>query len=465
MKATLFASLLFAGLAATAAAQNVPSGPPTPYLGSRSIEPLSPGTIDISLDNALARAMRVNLGLLFDTTTSDTARAARWSALSALMPHIEASLRESTSRVNLRALGVPLTSIPTAVDVDNADARVTLTQSLFDASAAARVRSAHAAEQAAHATLQEGRETVAAVVAGAYLAAVSAEARLELARADARTADALYRLAEDRQRQGLSPEVDTLRAEVERDAREERVIEADNALSKRRIVLLRLIGLDVRQEIRLTSRLGDAATTEPPADVALEQALERRGDYISAREELRGAELAKQAARLRRAPSIGIAANYGALGTEPGSAVATWNAGVVVRVPVFEGGDIRAAVAHAQAVLQQKQAALVDLRGRVAEEIETSRLDLRAAARQVDVSRSAVAYATRALEQSRDRFAAGVTNNIEVIQAQESSARANDQWVSSLYAYNLARVMLARAAGTAEAHVRTLLAPAMGHAR
>jgi outer membrane protein TolC len=179
---------------------------------------------------------------------------------------------------------------------------------------------------------------------------------------------------------------------------------------------------------------------------------------------LRSAELAKQAAELERAPKIGVSANYGALGTAPGNAIPTWNVGVALRIPVFEGGRIRADVSDADATVLEKQAELEDVRTRIAQEVENALLDLDAAKKQVEVSKAALGYANRALTQSRDRFSAGVTNNIEVIQAQEALVSANEQWINSLYAYSIARVSLARATGTAEAGAKSLLAqsPANG---
>jgi outer membrane protein TolC len=199
------------------------------------------------------------------------------------------------------------------------------------------------------------------------------------------------------------------------------------------------LGFDVHQSIHLTSVLNSDSFSAPASEAALPHALQSRQDYRAAQAQLRSAELAKQAAQLERAPKIGVAANYGALGTAPGNAIATWNIGVGLRVPVFEGGRIRADVSHADATLREKQAQLEDARGRIAQEVENGVLDLGAARKQVEVAKAALGYANRALTQSRDRFSAGVTNNIEVIQAQEALANANEQWVHPLQHAGLSR--------------------------
>jgi outer membrane protein TolC len=451
-------------LSPTSALPSAPSvnqlanAPESPFLGSVRTEELRSGVVNLSLQDALERGFKTNLGLFLSGTATDKSRAAHWRAISELMPHIEGSVRESAQRINLRALGIPIAALPHTVDVSNSDARVELQQSLLDLSAVFRTKAAGSAGVAASSDYKDARETVAAAVTAAYLSVLAAQARLEFAQADFKTAQALFQLAQDRERTGLSPEVDTLRAQVEQQSREEGVIEARNALDKQRIVLSRATGFDIHQPIHLTTVLNDESVTVPGSEVALQQALQHREDYRAAQEELRSAEQAKQAAEMERVPKIGAVGNYGTLGTAPGNAIPTWNVAVGLRIPVFEGGRIHADVADADATLRQKQANLEDMRTRIAQEVENASLDLDAAAKKVEVAKAALGYANRALTQSRDRFSAGVTNNIEVIQAQEALANANEQWVNSVYAYNIARVALGRAAGTAEASSRDLLA-------
>ena len=445
-------------LPSTPSASQLADIPENAYLGSTTTEKLHPGVIDLSLHDALERGFKTNLGLFLSGTATDKSRAAHWKAISELMPHVEGSVRESAQRINLRALGIPIATLPHTVDVSNSDARVELQQSLLDLSAVFRTKAAASARNAAKSTYKHARETVAAAVTAAYLAVLASQARLDFAQADFKTAQALFQLAQDRERTGLSPEVDTLRAQVEQQSREEGVIETRNALDKQRIVLLRATGLDVHQSIHLTTVLTGELVTAPRSEGALQQALQHREDYLAAQEDLRSAEQAKQAAEMERVPKIGAVGNYGAVGTAPGNAIPTWNVAVGLRIPVFEGGRIHADVADADATLRQKQVQLEDMRTRIAQEVENGILDLEAAAKKVEVAKAALGYANRALTQSRDRFSAGVTNNIEVIQAQEALANANEQWVNSVYAYNIARVALARATGTAEASARDLLA-------
>lgn len=438
---------------------NLPSGQ---YLGSTSSEKLHPSTIELTFKDALERGIRFNLGLFLSRTNAEQSRAERWKAVSELLPHLEGSLRESAQRVNLRALGIPFANIPRTVDVGNSDARVGLTTFFLNLPALSQSGAAGASEAAARSDYQNSRDIVVVAISNSYLSLAASQALLDFAEADLTTAESLYQLAKDREAAGLSAEVDTLRAQVEWQSRQERVIEARNTLAKQKIALLRLLGFDIHQPIRLASDTGYEPVQAPTDETAYKQALEFRQDYRSEQEQLRSAQLAKRAAQFERTPKIGITADYGALGTAPGNAVATWNTGVTLRLPLFEGGRINADIAEADAVLRQKQAKLEDTRTRIAQQVEEAVLDLEAARQQVEVSHAALGYANRALTQSRDRFSAGVTNNIEVIQAQEALVSANEQWVNSLYIYNITKVLLGRAMGTAETSAKSFFTQSTG---
>src|ERR1041385_2597155 len=261
--------------APTPATQSV-AAPQSPYFGSVSSERLHSGVLELTLRDALDRGLKVNLGLFLSGTTAEKSRATRRQALSELLPHVGGSLRESTQRINLRALGIPLATLPRSVDVSNSDARVNASQSLLDLTAISRARASRSAEDAAQSDYRDARETVAVAVSSAYLAVLAAQVRLDLAQTDLKTAKALFQLSKDRENSGLSPEVDTLRAQVEVQARQESVIDANNTLAKQQIVLLRLLGLDIHQPIHLTSPLTKESFKSITSEDAYEQALASR---------------------------------------------------------------------------------------------------------------------------------------------------------------------------------------------
>jgi hypothetical protein len=145
------------------------------------------------------------------------------------------------------------------------------------------------------------------------------------------------------------------------------------------------------------------------------------------------------------------------LGFNPSSLAPNWTAAATLAIPIFEGGRIEADVQQAEAVLKERQAQVDNLRGSIEQDIENALLDLKAAAEQVEVAKTGLDYAQQTLAQSQDRFAAGVTNNVEVIQAQQQLASANEQYIASLFQHNIGKVLLARAIGNAEQAVKQYL--------
>ena len=414
--------------------------------------------VPLSLDEAIQEGLRYNVGLFISGKITDEARATRLEQLSALLPRIDASLRESRQKTNLQALGISFPLIPPTVTVSNFDARVSVSAPLLDLHAASNARASAQAVTATEWTERNARETVVLAIASIYLQTVSAEAAVASAEADAMTAQALYELARDRERSGVSPNIDTLRAQVEMQGRRQALTQARNTLDKQRIALLRIVGLPLGQAISLTSRLSYKPLAGLGVDAAVARALATRADYKAADAQVHAAESSKQAAARQRAPTLVFNGDFGALGTEPANALATWMAAGLVRVPVFDGGRIHADVARADAALEQRKAERDDLRIAIEQDVTNALLDARTAADQVDLSMSTMELARQTLTQAQDRFSAGVTNNIEVIQAQESLVTANRQYIEALRAHNLAKLTLTRAMGSAEQTWKDVLA-------
>jgi outer membrane protein TolC len=169
-------------------------------------------------------------------------------------------------------------------------------------------------------------------------------------------------------------------------------------------------------------------------------------------EQVRSAELQKKAASAERYPSVSAAADYGAIGTNPGSNHGTVDAAAVLQFPIFQGGRVHGDSLVAESLLASAKQRLEDLRASIDQQVRDAFLDLQDTAQEVSVEKNAVRLATETLQQSRDRFASGVTDSIEVVQAQESLADANDAYIASLYLYNVAKISLARAIGASESN-------------
>ena len=182
-----------------------------------------------------------------------------------------------------------------------------------------------------------------------------------------------------------------------------------------------------------------------------------RSDYKAAHDRLVAAEFERSAAIAGYFPTLNVAANYGEIGPAPASVLPTYAVFGTLNIPIFQGGKVHGDVLKAEASLRQAQAQMADVRGQIDQDIRNALLDLKSSADQVEVAQSSVNLADQALMQSRDRFAAGVTDNLEVIQAQEAVASAHENLISSLYLNNLAKVSFARALGRAEEGVREYL--------
>jgi outer membrane protein TolC len=436
------------------------AGPPaTPNIsGAFRKGDLSTQPLPLSLDDALTRGLANNIGLFISGRMTDEARAARVEELSNLLPKLDATLRESRQKANLAALGISVPLIPETVEYSNFDVRASVSASVFDLHELSNTRAASKRIDAAHWDATNTRELVVLAIATAYLQAVSAEAAVDTADANHTTADALFRLAQDRERSGVSPEIDTLRAQVElQDSVQAQTI-ARNTLDKERVALLRIIGLPLAQPLVLTTRMPYKPMTALTANEAVTRAIAGRADLKAADAQVAAAEAAEHAAALQRVPTVVVNGDFGALGTNPSNTLATWSATGLVRLPVFDGERIRADVEQASAALAQRTAERDDLKIAIEQDVSDALLDVTSDGQEVDVAQATVQLAQRALTQAQDRFTAGVTNNIEVIQAQEALVRANTQYVSALEAHNLAKLLLARAMGSVEQMWKDVLA-------
>ena len=230
------------------------------------------------------------------------------------------------------------------------------------------------------------------------------------------------------------------------------MIVARNNLAKQKLVLARAIGLPAGQTFDITTDVAYQPLTTSTLDEALQQAYASRADYKSLTEQVRSAELQKKAASAERYPTLSAIADYGSVGTNFASNHGTVNAAAELRLPIFQGGRIHGDNLVADSLLAKARQQLDDLRARIDQDVRDAFLDLQANAQQVSVEKNAVRLAAETLQQSRDRFSSGVTDNIEVVQAQQSLADANDAYIASLYSYNVAKISLARAIGFAESN-------------
>ena len=446
------------GLSTLPSAEQVIQRSQDPYSGSIPQGQATNQVIDLSIEDALDRALKYNLGLYLSERATEQTRAARLRSLSNLMPVVNGGFTEEEQKINLKAFGFNFAGVPPSIgpfSLTELQAGGTWTPLNLH-----YITGLHAASQdvkASQYSYRDARDTVVLAVGANYLLTIAQESRVTAAEAELKAAQALYQLAEDQETAGLAPQIDTLRARVQLQTQQSLLIQAQNDLEKQRIALSRVIGLPVRQKFRLVNRVPYQPLPESETENAYQRALQTRPDYQAALASLKSAQYSEQAAWQQRLPSIGFNGDYGVLGYDPATMSPNWTAAATLNIPIFLGGKVEADVQESRATMKQRQAQVDNLRGSIEQDIEDALLDLKAAAEQVEVAKTGLDYAQQTLEQSQDRFSAGVTNNVEVIQAQQQLASANEQYIASLYGYNIGKVLLARAIGNAEQAVKQYL--------
>ncbi|HYP15505.1 MAG TPA: TolC family protein [Bryobacteraceae bacterium] len=428
-----------------------------PFQGSAlGADDLAGGTL--SLRDAVKRGLEFNLGRISQANAVSQARGQTQVARSRLLPNVSGTVREVVQQTNLAALGVRIPFGPTVVGPFNYfDARANLTQTIADFTLLNNHRAAQANSEAVELAIEDARDLVTFAVAGVYLQTLAASARLEAAQAQVETAKALLAQTESQRLVGFVAQIDVNRRRVETQTQQQRVATLQNDLAKQKINLARLIGLPPGANFTLSDSVTFSAAPELTPEKALASALQTRADLRSAEAQVRAAERSVAAARAERLPSLAVAADYGAIGTNPSRAHSTFSVSGSVRFPIWEGGRISGAIQQARAALEQRRAEAADVRGRIEAEVSTAFLDIQAAADQVRLATANLEVTRNDLELTRQRVEVGVTNAVELVGAQESLATANLDYITALFAHNLAKLTLARSLGRAEDNLSRFL--------
>ena len=418
-----------------------------------------PGVVQLSLQDAIDRGLRQNLGLLLSRADTRSARGQRWEQLSTLLPHVTAAPYVADSTLNIDQLGFSGLArmfhlSPSVGPYSYFDARAAVSQTLFDWQSINASRAANQNVKSADYTLQDAHDLVVLAVGYTYLQAIADEARIATAEAQVKTAQSLYDQASDQVTAGTAADIDALRTKVELQTRQQQLIQAKNNFAIQKLSVARVVGLAPAQEFELTDKSPYQPFEGIPVEEALKRAYESRSDYRAALADVRAAELSRKAATAEYLPSLSFGADYGAGGINPSNATEVHDIRGTLSIPIFTGNSVHGNVQQADARLQQSRERLESLRAQVESDVRTALLNLQSSAESVTVARSNIDLADQTLLQSSDRFSAGVTDSVEVVQSQEAVASAHEQYISSLYNYNLAKISLVRALGTAEQGVR-----------
>ena len=418
--------------------------------------------LELSLDDALERGLRYNLGLYLQHRREDGARAARRDARSELLPSLSAEIRSQRDQINFEAS--PFSRFrpddspvgPAVATFDIFDARLAFDMTLFDLGERRSLAAQNALEQAAGHTTQLIRNAVVLLVGNLYFRVNAAERHLDAAQAQVRTAEAFVELVDNRLTSGLAARMDGLRAQATRSAARQRQIGAEAELGKSKLRLARAIGLPLGQEFRLIDILGYSPVELDPEE-AIEIARTQRPDYLHAQERVSAARLELASARSERLPSLAVEADVGSIGASANSGRTTYGAAAVLSVPLYDGGRLQAEIDVKRAALDAAGVRLRDLEVAMHYQLQEALLDERAADAAVAVAREVLDIANQQLVDARSRFEVGLSSSLEVVEAQELLANARVGLIDAEFAHRLAKGAIARAIGISDAQIREIL--------
>ena len=409
--------------------------------------------IELSLDDAIQRGLKTNLGIILSGTQTTAARGQRLTELQSLLPSVDFKASEALTQVDLPAQGLRIPGFPKIIGPFGfTDLRASLSWSVVDLNALHNYLAAKHNFAAATLTAQDAQDLVVLTVGNGYLLALADESEVTSVEAQVATAKISLDQATASHNAGTAPRLDELRARVDYQSLQQQLIVARNALEKDKLALARTIGLPLAQSFTLTDKTPFAVFDQFDVNAAIQQAHANRKDLAAMMEQAAAAEEQRKAATAERLPTVTVSGDYGDIGVNLKSSHGTGNATGAVKVPLFKEFQFRGDAEIAQSQLDLSKAQLSDKGAQVDADVRDALLDIQSARQQVEVARSSVDLATEELKEAQERYTNGVSDNLAVSQAQQSVAQANDQYVTSLYRHNVAKLSLARALGAGSSY-------------
>ena len=415
--------------------------------------------LPLTLDDAIQRGLRDNLGLILQSSQEKSANGQRLQQLQQLLPTITATSSITVEQVNLAAYGLKFPGIkPIVGPFQVVDFRASLTQSLFNLQAFENYLASKHNFEAAKLSAQDARELVVLTVGNQYLMCIADKSRIEAVNANLATAKLSLDQANAQHDAGTAPRLDVLRAQVDYQNEQQQLIATTNQFEKDKIALARAIGLSLEQQYVLPDTVPFAVLDTPDPEAAFQQALKQRKDLASASEQLKAAESAVKATRYEQLPVASVSGDFGDLGTTPGHSHGTYTATGQVSAPILQIAKTRGDAEVQGASRDQAEARLSDQVQQVNADVRDAILDIQSSAKLVDATRSNVDLAGEALTEAQERYRAGVADSLPVSQALTADEQAQDQYISALYQHNVAKLSLARALGVASSNYKGYLA-------
>ena len=408
--------------------------------------------LKLTLDRAVGLALKQNPTAQIAVLQAAQSVQDKNIARAGLLPEADLQTYDAVRRSNIEAqLGFSIPGFPQHIGPINVfNAGPTFGMPVFDLNLWNRYRSARAGANAGKENSLSTREQVILLVVSQYIGTLRAMATVEAAQSRVELAQALYDQAADLQKEGVGTGIDTLRANVELQNEKQSLLVAQTDRDASLFGLSKLLNLDPRQEIELADSLSFFDAPQPEVDPSIDEALAARPEWKALEHQTKAAEYDKKASQDLRLPTVRIDGDWAYQGTRLNNGIPVYNYQASVDVPLFTGGRTHAEIVKSDLQLKVLNEQKSDLHNQIALDVKTSLLNLKSARSQVGVANLGVQLSKEEVDQARDRFKAGVANNIEVIQAQDALARANDNQIAALYRFNQARADFAKSIGQME---------------
>jgi outer membrane protein TolC len=411
----------------------------------------------LSLHDAIQAAIDNNINVRLLRERIAAAQAAADTSLGTMLPNVSGYATGRNQTVNLAAFGIPqdrlgALGVPGGVTDPFSvyDARASLVQNVFSLSLIQRWRAARTGVDVASLEAEVTKRDVMATAGLLYMEAIRAEAAVKARQADIELSQQLLKLAQDRKKAGVATGLDVTREEVQLENTRQRLLVAQNDHESAKLNVIRALGIDFDVQLTLTDELAlIKVASQSPTD-ALVVARENRTELKAQITRQKLASLSLSSVTSERVPSLTLNGDYGWIGLKPEDALATRSVGLMLSVPIFDGGQREGRIAENRSRMRQESIRMKDVSDQITLEVRNALLTLDSSTQQVAVAEKGIELAMKELTFARDRFAAGLATNIEVTNAQTSVARARDNQIEALFRFNASRINLARAKGEIE---------------
>lgn len=450
--------LIFVTAPVVAVSQHTPAMPPqtidqqTSTAQPTTQQAVAPLPNPLTLSQAVTIALSNNSVIRQAQARLTQATGQSEQSRSAMLPQIEADARQGYLTINLRGLGIDIPTVPQGKTdpFGSMDARIVLRQDLLNIANRQAWKSSKARKESSLLLLNNAREIVVLNVVGAYLQALRIRASRDALAEQTKLAEDLNKLTQDRVKQGISARLESIRAQEQVNSLEQERQEAEQNYVSAKLTLANLLQTTVTSDYEVDDAAAYGVDTTMDRATAISTTLASRPDYLAAKSNIRAAELQVAGAKASRYPTISTSFSDGQSGESPVHNQNTYRLQGTLEIPIYTSGRIHGQIDEAEGALHESQASAEQLRSQIETDVLTAIAGVEWAAKQVETSAANVKLSREEVELSRQRFAQGITDNTEVVNAQDRVSKADDARVRAMYTLGLARANLARAMGAAE---------------